>query len=284
MIEKIQDWATNNGENCVFTIFFFLAVSFIGYKICIFIINQVSKRIDPTALHWKLIKSIVKVLWIFLFIFGIIQSFPEFEGISTALVAGGSAVVVAVGLASQNAIGDALDGVFISIFKPFAVGDRVKLVSRNIVGTICDINLRYTSIKTVENNILMIPNSIMNDEIIENSNIEDTRIKAFLDVQISYESNVQLAKQLLSDIIVKHPLYVDGRSEEEKKNGTEMVSILVRNLSTDGIELRATVCSSNINDSFKLCSDLREQLLIVFAKHNIVIPYHTVNVVGGNNR
>ena len=282
MFDKIQTWITTNGDEFVLSTLAFLAISFVGWKICSFIIDNISKKIDPTALHWKLIRSVVKTLWVFVFVFGVIDNVPAFSNLSTAIIAGGSAAVVAIGLASQDAIGDAIDGVFISIFKPFAVGDRVRLVSRDITGTISDINLRYTSIKTIENNILMVPNSVMNDEIIENSNIEDTKIKAFLDVEISYDSDVQKAKKLLTDLIVAHPLFVDIRSEQDKANGVTPVTILIRNLAASGVDLRATVCSANINDSFVLCSDLREQLLKVFKENGIVIPYQTITLVHGD--
>lgn len=279
LFEKIQNWVISNGSDFVFSFITFFIISFIGIKISLFIIDSISKKIDPTALHWKLTKSVIKVLWAFVFIFGVIETVPALDKLGTAIIAGGSAAVVAIGLASQDAIGDAIDGVFISIFKPFSVGDRVKLISRDITGTISDINLRYTSIKTIENNVLMIPNSLMNDEIIENDNMEDPRIKAFLDVQISYESDVKLAKKLLTELIINHPLFVDNRTEQDKINGVAPVSILLRNLSSNGIDLRATVCSANINNSFILCSDLREQLLIVFKENGIIIPYHTVTVI-----
>lgn len=207
-----------------------------------------------------------------------IETIPSLNKLATALVACSSVIVAAIGLASQDALKNAIDGIFITIFRPFSVGDRVKLISRNITGTIIDINFRFTSIRTVENSVLMIPNSIINSEIIENSNIVDTRIKAFLDVSVSYDANIKLVKEVLTNIIVNHPLFVDSRTDEEKENNVKPVSIMVRNLGESGVDVRATVCSANIGDSFQLCSDLREEILVEFKKNNIEIPYKTITI------
>lgn len=279
MFELLISWYKSPVGHILSIILIFGAFSIIGSKISLGVIDKISKRIDSTGLHWKLLKQFIKIVWVIVFILGVIDNVPSLSKVGTALVACSSVIVAALGLASQDALGNAIDGVFISLFKPFAVGDRIKLVTRNITGTVVDINLRYTSIRTVENNLLMIPNSIMNDEIIENSNIVDTKIKAFLDVEITYDSDVALAKRILTELAVKHPLFIDIRTEDEKINGVEPVTILVRNLTANGVELRATLCSANINDSFILCSDLREQLLVAFKNNNIGIPYQTIEIV-----
>lgn len=253
-------------------------VCYIGDKVFILIINKISKKVNPAGLHWRLIKYFLKIVWVLVFLLVVIETIPALNKLATTLVACSSVVVAAIGLASQDALKNAIDGIFITIFKPFSVGDRVKLISKNITGTIIDINFRFTSIKTAENSVLMIPNSIINSEIIENSNIVDNRIKAFLDVTVGYDSDIYLVKEVLTKIIVEHPLFVDIRTEEEKEKGVKPVTIMVRDLSDSGVDIRATVCSANISDSFQLCSDLREEVLIEFRKNNIEIPYQTITI------
>lgn len=262
----------------ILALLLFGSLSFIGVKVTLIIINNISTRVDPNALHWNLLKYFAKIAWALIFILGIIDALPYLNGVSTTLVACSSVLVAAIGLASQDILKDAIDGIFISLFKPFSVGDRVRLVNRNITGTIQDINLRFTSLKTVENNLLMIPNSIMNDEIIENSNIVDTKIKAFIDLEVSYDSDLDLVKETLRDLGVKHPLFVDNRTEEEIEEGKHPVTIMLRNFGSSGIEIRMTVCSANINDSFQLCSDLREEIIKAFRVKGINIPYQTITI------
>lgn len=278
-MDNVINYITQSGgHKIILSIFIYFLISFVGYKLSYRVIDKISVKIDPTALHWKLLKQLIRVVWIVIFIIGVIDSVPGSEKLGTAFVASSSVIVAAIGLASQDALGNAIDGVFISLFKPFSVGDRIRLVSRNITGTVSGINLRYTTIKTVENNILMIPNSIMNDEIIENSNIDDQKIKTFLDVSVGYESDMDLVKSVLSDVVAKHPYFVDTRSDDEIKQGEPIVGINVRNFGASGVDIRVTLCAENINKSFKLSSDLREEILKEFRKNNINIPYNIVEI------
>lgn len=260
------------------TIILFALIAYAGNKVSLCIINKISQRIDPLALHWKLFKYAIKIIWAIIFILGIIESVPYLNNVSTALVACSSVIFAAIGLASQDVLKDAIDGIFISFFKPFSVGDRIRLVEKSITGTVVDINFRFTSIKTVENNVLMIPNSVMNDQIIENSNIVDTKIKAFIDVTVGYDSDIKLVKKILEDIITKHPMFIDTRTQEEINNGVKPVTIMVRELAASGVDIRATVCSGNISDSFQMCSDLREAILVEFKEQHIDIPYQTITI------
>lgn len=275
----ISDFASSDIGHVIITLAVALIVVLVGNKISLTVINKISKRIEPNALHWKLVKQAVKILWLVVFVLAAVENVPGLSSIGTALVAFSSVVVAAFGLASQDALGNALDGVLISLFKPFAVGDRVRLVSRDVVGTVVDINLRYTSIKTVENNVLMIPNSIMNDEILENANIFDTNVKSFLDIEISYDSDLNLAKKIIAEKAAAHPLFVDLRTDEDKANGVPPVTVLTRSFTANGIELRATLCTADTAKSFTIASDLREQIFAAFTENNISIPYQTIDLI-----
>lgn len=278
-MEMIKNFYESEIGSAIISILLLSLACFILYRFIMFFVNRLSKKIDPNGLHWKLIKQVVKIICMLLFVLGVVDAVPSLSKIGTALVAFSSVFAAAVGLASQDTLGNAIDGIAISMFKPFNVGDRVRLVSKGITGIVVDINFRYTSIKTVENNVLMIPNSIMNDEIIENSNISDAKIKAFLDVDISYDSSVEDAREVILDLVSKHPLFVDIRTEEEKEKGVPLVKTVVRELGASGVSLRTTVCSANIGDSFSLCSDLREQVLKAFKEKGISIPYQTIEII-----
>lgn len=277
-MELVQNILASQIGNIILTILLYVFIMFVVLKICNKIIDKVSQKIEPTGIQWKLLKQVLKLVILTLVIIGVVDIIPGSEKIGTALVACSSVIVAALGLASQDALGNAIDGVFISLFKPFREGDRIRLVSRNITGTVEGINLRYTTIKTVENNILMIPNSIMNDEIIENSNIEDQKIKTFVDVSVGYETNISKMKEVITDVVTSHPLFIDTRSDEEKESGVVPVGINIRNFGASGVDVRITLCSANISNSFTLSSDIRENLLSAFRENNIEIPYTIIDL------
>jgi len=281
-LNKVIDFLKSDIGSIIATCVVFGFVCFVLYKILIGILNRVSARVNPNSLHWNILKQVIKVGVILLFVISVVENVPALSKVGTTLLACSSVLAAAVGLASQDALGNAIDGLLISLFKPFSVGDRIRLTNKGITGTVVEINLRYTSIRTAENNLLMIPNSVMNGEIIENYNIGDQRMVAFLDVEVSYDADIDLAKQILKDLAVNHPLFVDKRTEEEKSEGVEPVGITVRAFNASGVALRASVWSANIGDSFKLCSELREQVLKAFKENNIKIPYQTIEIIRNN--
>lgn len=281
-LNKILDFLKSDIGSIIATCVIFGFICFVIYKILIGILNRVSARVNPNSLHWNILKQIIKIGMLLLFIINVVENVPALSKVGTTLLACSSVLAAAVGLASQDALGNAIDGLLISLFKPFAVGDRIRLNDKGITGTVADINLRYTTVKTFENNLLMIPNSVMNSEIIENYNIGDQRIVAFVDVEVSYDADIDLAKNILKELALSHPLFVDKRTDEEKDNGIEPVTISLRAFNASGVALRMPVWSANIGDSFKLCSELREQILKAFKENDIKIPYQTIEVIRNN--
>lgn len=281
-LNKILDFLKSDIGSIIATCVIFGFIYFVIYKILIGILNRVSARVNPNSLHWNILKQIIKIGMLLLFIINVVENVPALSKVGTTLLACSSVLAAAVGLASQDALGNAIDGLLISLFKPFAVGDRIRLNDKGITGTVADINLRYTTVKTFENNLLMIPNSVMNSEIIENYNIGDQRMVAFVDVEVSYDADIDLAKNILKELALSHPLFVDKRTDEEKDNGIEPVTISLRAFNASGVALRMPVWSANIGDSFKLCSELREQILKAFKENDIKIPYQTIEVIRNN--
>lgn len=281
-LNKIFDFLKSDIGSVIATCVVFGFICFVVYKILIGILNRVSAKVNPNSLHWNILKQIIKIGMVLLFVINVVENVPALSNVGTTLLACSSVLAAAVGLASQDALGNAIDGLLISLFKPFAVGDRIRLNDKGITGTVSDINLRYTTVKTFENNLLMIPNSVMNSEIIENYNIGDQRMVAFIDVEVSYDADVDLAKSILKELALAHPLFVDKRTDEEKENGVEAVTVFLRAFNASGVALRMPVWSANIGDSFKLCSELREQVLKAFREHDIKIPYQTIEIIHNN--
>ncbi len=99
--------------------------------------------------------------------FGIaIYSLPQLRTLATSLLAGASILAVAVGFAAQAALGNIISGVFIILFRPFRVTDRLKI--RELSGIVEDITLRHTVLRDMENKRIIIPNTVISNEIIVN--------------------------------------------------------------------------------------------------------------------
>lgn len=210
---------------------------------------------EKKQIHFKFFKNFLQASVIIFSLYQIGSEFPTFEKFSTSLLASSSLLVVVLGFAFQTSLEDFIAGILISIFKPFNIDDRITLVGLQISGYVESITIRHTIIKTFQNNRLMIPNSIMNKEIIENTNVVNQVSAGFMDVVISFDSNVEKAKEIMKTAIINNELTI--------KND---VDVFIRDMTGNGISLRANVTTENIDVNFKACSQIREEILKQFIK------------------
>lgn len=262
-----------------------LIASLVIITICMItwrIINKFYSKFfkEKNQIHMKFFKNFLQTAIVIIGIYQIGIRFENFKNFSETILTSSSLLVVVLGFAFQTSLEDFIAGIFISIFKPFNINDRVTLTEMNISGYIEDITIRHTVIRTFNNNRLIIPNSKMNKEVIENTHLVDPRTSGFMDVLITYDSNVDLAKLLMAKIICSHPLVIDQRTDEEKANNVPQVTIYIRELADDGISLRGNVTTENIDLNFKACSEIRETILKEFKKNNIEIAYKHMTIDG----
>jgi len=195
---------------------------------------------------------------------------PAFSTIVTALIAGSGILALTIGLAAQESLGNAFNGLFLSVSRPFEVGDRVHLINADITGFIEDISIRHTIMRTLTGSRIIVPNSIMNKELIENANICNPQSSNFIDITITYDSDVEVAREIMANVISSHPGFIDTRPEDTKLT-SPLVPVFVRHLGLFGIELRASMWTATITTNFAACSEVRRNLLIEFKAANIQI-------------
>ena len=200
-----------------------------------------------------------------------IYTIPELRGIASSLLAGAGILAVAVGFASQHALSNIISGMFIVIFKPFRVNDRITV--REMSGVIEDITLRHTVIRNFENRRIIIPNALISDEIVVNADFADGKICKWVEVTISYESDLDRAKEIMAEEALAHPLLIDARSPGEIANGDPIVQVRVLALQEFGVLLRAWAWTNGQADSFVLGCDLFESIKKRFDQEGIEIPY-----------
>ncbi len=200
-----------------------------------------------------------------------IYSLPQLRALASSLLAGAGILAVAVGFASQHALSNIISGVFIIIFKPFRIRDRVKL--REMSGIIEDITLRHTVIRDFENKRIIIPNAMISNEIIINSDKGDNRICKWIDISISYDSDIDRAKAIMKEEISSHPFNIDNRTPEQIENQEESIPVRVVSLGESSVNIRAWAWAINSVDAFVMSCDLYESIKKRFDKESIEIPY-----------
>lgn len=225
---------------------------------------------DPTSYLFlrHAIRAIIYVLGLSLAIY----SLPSLRGLANSLVAGAGILAVAVGFASQHALSNIISGLFIVVFKPYRVNDRLR-VRETLNGVVEDITLRHTVIRDFENRRIIIPNSVISDEVIINSDFGDDYICKWLELTITHQSDIAMAKSIMAEEAMQHPLQIDARKAEDIAEGKPEVMVRVVAMDERGTRLRAYVWAKDTADAFAMSCDLLETIKKRFDEAGIHLTF-----------
>ena len=154
------------------------------------------KDFDPT-LESFLYQIISVGLKIILFVLVVTQLGVQTSSLVALLASAG----IAVGLALQGSLSNFAGGILIFIFKPFKVGDFIS--AQGVDGVVKEISIFTTKVNTFGNQMAIIPNGPLSNNNIINFNAEKTR-RDKIEVGISYDSDIKLAKKILLDICAEN--------------------------------------------------------------------------------
>ncbi|WP_255169173.1 mechanosensitive ion channel family protein [Natrononativus amylolyticus] len=90
-----------------------------------------------------------------------------------------------------------VSGLFVLLNRPYDIGDMIEFVEQDERGYVEDVTLRYTKVFTLDNAFLVVPNETMRERDIRNLSAEDERVRASVEVLVTYESDLETARQLL---------------------------------------------------------------------------------------
>jgi len=152
----------------------------------------------------------VKVIGYAVLIVIILQLFG-FE--ATSLSAAIASVGLTAGLAFQGSLSNFAGGVLILMLHPFRVGDYIVEDTHKNEGTVTEITIFYTKLKTLDNKIVVIPNGILANASLTNITDQDKRM-INLTASISYGDDIDKAKSAIRKIIDEEPQVI--RSEDIK--------------------------------------------------------------------
>lgn len=217
----------------------------------------------------QFIDSFLKFGLYALMIFTIATNF----GVDTASVAALLASAgVAVGLALQGSLSNFAGGVLILLLKPFVVGDYIVEDNNKNEGTVKEIQLFYTKLTTLDNRTIIIPNGMLTNNSLTNVTEKNER-KLDLKVDISYESDLRKAKEVLRRLI----------DAEERILKDEEIQVFVHDLGASSVVLglRAWV---KAEDYWEVRWKLLEDIKLTMDAEGIEIPYQQVTVHVNNEK
>lgn len=245
-----------------------IIVFFVGRRIISWIVNIMRKslgRANIDAGVVQFISSAGKAVLYMLLIFNIAISLGVKESSVAALL--GTAGVT-VGLALQGGLANLAGGVLLLIFKPFVVGDYIIQDQTNgCEGTVAKIEICYTTLLSIDNKKIVVPNGTLSNSTIINVTAKENR-KLEIKVGISYDADIRKAKKVIEDILKADP---DTRSDN-----SEMV-VFVDSLADSAVIIGLRVWVPT-DAYWKTKWRLNQRIKEEFDANGITIPYNQMEV------
>lgn len=210
----------------------------------------------------NLVNNIVKIL---IFLIAIV-TILDIYGIDTkSLVASLGVVSLVAGLALQDLLKDFIVGVSILLEGQFSIGDWISI--NGFKGEVIPSNLRTTKLRAYTGEIKYIANR----NITEVTNYSTDKTNLIIDVSVAYESDIDKVKKVLDELCEQF-------KQEYKLN--DLTCLGIQELADSSINFRL-VASTKYSEQFDLDRIIKKEIVKVFAKNKITIPYNQVVVHNG---
>lgn len=246
---------------------------FFGARILVsFSTLLISRRFQRSKNYDKATEFIyVQIAKYFIYIFSIFFCF-QLLNITSLLLGGSAAILVGIGFGIQDVFKDFVAGFVLLFEAKLRVGDVVEITpvskagsksTETIVAKILKINLRTTEIQTREGNILIIPNTRLTQEQVENWSHGSELTRFTIKVTVEYESNTELIQRLLKQAALAHP----------NVNKNEPVMVRLADFADNGLDLELIFWADQSWDINNYKSEIRFEIDRLFREHKIKIPY-----------
>ncbi|MCR4618076.1 MAG: mechanosensitive ion channel [Lachnospiraceae bacterium] len=173
---------------------------------------------------------------------------------------------VAIGLAVQGSLANLIGGILILILKPFTVGDYIVDSGSGKEGTVIEIKIFHTSLRTFDNKIVVLPNGNLANNVITNVTKEDTR-RIDINVGISYDADIDKAKSVLTKMLEDDECVLKDKEHR----------VVVNALSDSSVDLivRFWVKAEDYWDTYYRLTENTKKTL---DRENVSIPYPQMDV------
>jgi len=177
-------------------------------------------------------------------------------------------IVLVLSLASRDILADVISGAMILIDRPFQVGDRLELPSINSWGDVVEIGMRSTKIRSVENRMVVLPNSQIGKNEIINYSYQDPSYFDTVNVLVGYDNDIEKVEQLLAEAI----LSVEGVQKER-----EIYTLLIEFTDTHML-FWACWWVASYKDRYPVHGKVSKAIMQKLKEAGVVMPYRSGNL------
>lgn len=263
IIEKALSWCLDTGIKIIISLVI-LAVSF---RVINVISRKLEKRFQGNGKHDKTIVKVLSYIGKVGAKILVVICLVGYLGIDTSgLTALVTSLGVCAGLAVNGALSNLAGGVLIIFTRPFKIDDYIEVEGCDVLGTVEDIQIVCTKLRTPDNKVIYVPNGTLSNSNIINYSEKPTRRVDF-NFAISYDNDFEKAKALVMKVISTHSLAL---SDPEPM-------VRVAEYADSSVMITARVWVNNA-DYWTVRFDILEAVKKTFDENGITIPYNQLDV------
>jgi len=202
IIPDLQAFAAFYGLKIIAAIVIFV----VGRWVARALRNATKKMMAKGNVDETLISFVGNLTYIALLAFVIIAALNQLGIQTTSFIAVIGAAGLAIGLALQGSLANFAAGVLMIIFRPFKAGDYIE--GAGVAGTVEEIQIFATQLKTPDNKTIIIPNAKMMGDNITNYSAKDTR-RVDMVIGVGYGDDLKKVREILEDILAKDDRFLE---------------------------------------------------------------------------
>ena len=206
--DRLVDWFSANGASTFISAILFVAIPILARSLA-----GIAKRVTERALRHSdqsisqlLKETLISMAGTVVFLIGLLVALAQVGVSVTPMIAGLGVVGFIVGFALQDTLSNFAAGAMILAYRPFDTGDFI--AAGEAEGTVLKMNLVNTTIITIENKVLIIPNSKIWGGVIMNMTGQNLR-RTDLIYRVSYSDDVDLVQGILEELIDADERWLD---------------------------------------------------------------------------
>lgn len=181
-----------------------VVLTYVVYRAWHEVILDVGKHMSrktATSLDDKLYPLFDKIGGVIIIIAGVWFIVASFGINMTFFAAGGAIGGLVIAFAAQDTLANFFAGVHLLVDQPFREGDRIEIQEEDTWGDVVDIGLRATRIRTRDNRLVIVPNSVIANNLIINHSFPDTEYRLSAKVGVAYGTPLEKARRTLIDAV-----------------------------------------------------------------------------------
>lgn len=241
-----------------------IAIFIVGKIVVKMIIGLLRKGLNRSDMDAMLVNFILSITNAILLLVIIVAALNKLGVDTTSLIAIIGAAGLAIGLSLQDSLKNFAAGVMLLLFKPFKIGDFIE--AAGVSGVVEDVSIFNSTLRTVDNREVIVPNGGIYGGVIINYSAKETR-RVDMVFGIGYDADLRQAKQLLADII----------AEDQRVLKDPATVIAVSELADSSVNfvVRPWVNSA---DYWGVLWDTTEKVKLRFDEAGISIPFPQMDV------